>query len=103
MGGSALLCEASVVLGQVAVALVTSELYGVLDLFPLSVELREVLEVVDEQVTELDSLSGLLESVLVAVHLRENGAVLHLELAQDLQLLHAVGDALLLQVELVHW
>lgn len=61
-----------------------------------------MLEVVNEKVADPDSFLGLIKCVLVSVHLREYSTVLHLEFAHDLHLLHAVGDALLLQVELVH-
>jgi hypothetical protein len=49
------------------------------------------------------ALPSLFQGVFVPVDLRKDGTVLHLELAHDLELLHAVGDALLLQIELISW
>jgi hypothetical protein len=58
-------------------------------------------QVVDEQMSNLDSLHCLGKGIFVAVDLGENGTVLHFELAIHLELSHAVGDRLFFDVELL--
>ena len=72
-----------------------------LDLLALRIKLAQRSQVVYQLVTQPDTFFGLLEGVFVSVNLGEDGAVLHLELAEHLELPHPVGDAPLLQVELV--
>ena len=45
------------------------------------------------------SFSGLFKRILMSVNLRKNSTVLQLKLADDEDLSHSVGNALLLQVE----
>ena len=67
----------------------------------LGIELAQGAQVINQLVTQLNSFLSLFESVLVAMDLREYGAVLHFELAKHLELPHPVGDAPFFEVELV--
>ena len=81
------------------VLLVYIVLVSSIDLLPLDVKLAKLLHVVDHLVAHFDSFSGLIESIFVPMDLRQDGAVLQLELTNNEYLPHAIRDALFLKVE----
>jgi hypothetical protein len=70
---------------------------------PLDIELAQLVHIIDHMVAHLDTLSGLLQGILVLMDLGEDGAVLQFQLANDEHLSHSVGNAFLLKVEQAHW
>lgn len=52
------------------------------------------MHIVDHVVAHFHAFSRLLQGVLVPVNLRQNGAVLQLQLADDEDLSHSIRDAL---------
>ena len=74
----------------------------IIDLFTLDVELAELVHVIDHVVADLDTLSRLLQGVLVLMNLGQDGAVLQFQLPNNEHFSHSVRNAFLFQIEEAH-
>ena len=70
-----------------------------IDFLSLDIELAELVHIIEHLMAHFHSFSGLFKRILMSVNLRKNSTVLQLKLADDEDLSHSVGNALLLQVE----
>ena len=65
----------------------------------LDIELAELVHIIEHLMAHFHSFSSLFKCILVPVDLWKNSTVLQLKLANDEDLSHSVGNALLLQIE----
>ena len=72
------------------------------DIFPPDIEEAQFPQIVDEQVAQSDPLPRLLQSIFVAVDLRQYGTKLHLQPSDDDKLAHSIAYGALLEVQVVH-
>ena len=82
-----------IVLGFSSLLLV---LVCVVDLLPLDIELAQLIHIINHLVAHFHAFPRLIERILVAVDLGEDGAVLQLQFSNYEDLPHPVGNALLL-------
>ena len=69
-------------------------LVSIINFLSIDVELTELVHIVDHLVAHLDTLSCLVQGILVAMDLRQDSTVLKFELGNYKDLSHAVRDAL---------
>lgn len=79
-----------------------TDISGHADIFPPDIEEAQLPQIVDEQVAQSDSLSRLLQSIFVAVDLRQYGTKLHLQPSDDDKLAHSIAYGAFLEVQVVH-
>lgn len=85
IGGVWIICETILVCG--------------IDFLSLDIELAELVHIIEHLMAHFHSFSGLFKRILMPVDLRKDSTVLQLELANDEDLSHSVGNALLFQIE----
>jgi hypothetical protein len=74
-------------------------LIWVIDLFSLDVKLAQLVHVIDHVMAYFHTFSSLLKSFFVFVNLGQDGAVLQLQLTDDENFSHAIGNAFLFEVQ----
>lgn len=71
------------------------------DVLSPDVEQAQLFEIIDEVMTHLYTVFGLVKCILVTMDLGQNSTELHLESCDDNHLTHAVANRTILQAEII--
>ena len=75
---------------------------ALLDIFSLDIEFTQLLQIINQVMSDSDTLLWLLKCILVSMNLRKYGTILQLKFPHHLQFSHPIWDAAFLQAELVN-